>query len=137
MGSPPPDARAVYERYLACCNGHRVEELRELVSEHVSGSGPVDGLDAYLDGVRAVLTAFPDYHWALQDLVVEGEMVAARLVGRGTHTGPFGSIAPTGRTVSSQELVMYRITEGRIVSCWGDLFPVVRDALLRPDESMQ
>ena len=98
----------------------------------MSGSGPVDGLAAYIDGVKAVCTAFPDYHWELQELVVEEDTIAARLIGQGTHTGPFSGIAPTGRRISTQELVHYRIADGKIVQCWGDLFPVVRDAVTAP-----
>lgn len=132
MGLDRADAAALYERYLACCNEHRVDELGEFVSEQVSGSGPVDGLAAYIEGVEAVCTAFPDYHWELQDLVVEEDTIAARLIGQGTHTGPFSGIAPTGRTIRTQELVVYRIADGKIARCWGDLFPVVRDALTAP-----
>ena len=126
------DMAALYRRYLTRCNEHRFDELGEFVSEQVSGSGPVDGLAAYIDGVKAVCTAFPDYRWELQELVVEGDTIAARLIGQGTHTGPFSGIAPTGRKVSTQELVIYRIADGKIVRCWGDLFPVVRDALMAP-----
>nr|WP_205708560.1 ester cyclase [Kineococcus siccus] len=122
---------AVYEGYLRCCNEHRVGDLGEFVAEDVSGSGPVDGLAAYVDGVREVITGFPDYHWDLQQVLVDGDTVAARLVGRGTHTGVFAGIAPTGRRLSTQELVVYRIVGRRIVNCWGDLHPVVRDALSR------
>ncbi|WP_432489699.1 ester cyclase [Kineococcus sp. SYSU DK018] len=95
----------------------------------MSGSGPVDGLAAYVDGVKAVCVAFPDYRWEVQEVVVEGDTIAARLIGRGTHTGPFSGIAPTGRRISTQELVVYGVADGKIVQCWGDLFPVVRDAL--------
>jgi predicted ester cyclase len=123
------DLVALYQRYLARCNEHRVDELGEFVSEQVSGSGPVDGLAAYIEGVKAVCTAFPDYHWDLQGLVVERDTIAARLIGQGTHTGPFSGMAPTGRTIRTQELVIYRITDGKIDRCWGDLYPVVRDAL--------
>ena len=132
MGLQRADVVALYERYLACCNEHRFEELGEFVSEHVSGSGPVDGLAAYVDGVRAVITGFPDYRWELQDLLVDGDTVVARLTGRGTHTGTFSGIAPTGPAIRTQELVVYRIAGGKIVNCWGDLFPVVRDALTAP-----
>jgi hypothetical protein len=132
MGLERADVVAVYERYLACCNEHRFDELGEFVSEEVTGSGPVDGLAAYIDGVKAVGTGFPDYRWELQDLVVEDDTIAARLIGRGTHTGVFSGIAPTGRRISTQELVMYRFAGGKIVRCWGDLFPVVRDALRAP-----
>ena len=120
---------ALYRRYLTCCNEHRLDELGEFVSEQVSGSGPVDGLAGYIEGVKAVCTAFPDYRWDVQELVVEQDTIAARLVGQGTHTGPFGGIAPTGRRIRTQELVVYRIADGKIDRCWGDLFPVVRDAL--------
>lgn len=123
------EVTAVYERYLACCNDHRLDDLGDLVAEDVSGSGPVDGRAAYVDGVRAVLTGFPDYRWELQQLLVDGDTVCARLTGSGTHTGVFSGVAPTGRRVSTQELVVYRVVDGRIARCWGDLFPVVRDAL--------
>jgi len=109
-----------------------VDDLGEFVAEDVSGSGPVDGLAAYVEGVRAVVTGFPDYRWELQEVLVDGDTVVARLVGRGTHTGTFSGIAPTGRRLATQELVVYRIAGGRIVNCWGDLFPVVRDALTTP-----
>jgi predicted ester cyclase len=132
MGLARADMAALYRRYLTRCNEHRFDQLGEFVSEQVSGSGPVDGLAAYIDGVKAVCTAFPDYHWELQELVVEEDTIAARLIGQGTHTGPFSGIAPTGRRISTQELVVYRIADGKIVQCWGDLFPVVRDALTAP-----
>lgn len=123
------EVAALYARYLTCCNERRFDELGELVSDQVGGSGTVDGRDAYLDRVRAVLTAFPDYRWELQGTVIEHDTVAARLIGEGTHTGPFDGIAPTGRRIRTQELVVYRFAGGRVVQCWGDLFPVVRDAL--------
>jgi predicted ester cyclase len=133
MGLERADTASLYQRYLTCCNEHRFDQLGEFVSEQVSGSAPVDGLAGYIDGVRAVCTAFPDYHWELQQLVVEEDTIAARLIGEGTHEGRFGGIAPTGRRISTQELVIYRIADGKIVQCWGDLFPVVRDALTAAD----
>jgi predicted ester cyclase len=132
MGLDRADVTALYDRYLACCNEHRFDQLGEFVAEQVSGSGTVDGLAGYIDRLKAVTEAFPDYHWELQDLIFEEDTFAARLIGRGTHTGPFGGIAPTGRRISTQELVIYRVTDGRISHCWGDFFPVVRDALRAP-----
>ena len=131
MGLDRAELIARYEGYLTRCNEHRFDSLGEFVSEQVNGSAPDDGLAAYIAGVKAVCTAFPDYRWKLQQLVVEGDTIAARLIGQGTHTGPFDDIAPTGRKISTQELVIYRFEDGKIVQCWGDLFPVVRDALTR------
>src|SRR4051812_31193640 len=99
------DLIALYGRYLACCNEHRFDALGEFVAEQVDGSGAVDGLAAYIDRLKDVTTAFPDYHWDLQKVLVEGDTIAARLIAGGTHTGPFGGIAATGRRVATQELV--------------------------------
>ncbi|RKS80409.1 putative ester cyclase [Motilibacter peucedani] len=120
---------ALYERYLACCNAHRADDLGEFVSQHVSGSGPVDGLAAYIESVREVYVGFPDYRWEVQDVFVDGRTIVARLFGSGTNTGTFSGIAPTGRRIRTQELVVYQVEDGKIAHCWGDLHPVVRDAL--------
>jgi predicted ester cyclase len=132
MGLDRAELAARYESYLACCNEHRFDQLGEFVDERVRGSRSVDGLAAYIDGLKALGSAFPDYQWELQDLVIEEGSIAARLVGQGTHTGPFEGIGPTGRRISTQELVLYRVADGKITHCWGDLEPVVRDALTRP-----
>jgi predicted ester cyclase len=135
MGLQRADVVALYERYLTRCNEHRFDQLGELVSEQVGGSGAADGLAGYIERLKGLCTSFPDYHWELQELVVEGDTIAARLIGAGTHTGPFGGIAPTGRRITTQELVMYRFADGKILRCWGDLFPVVRDALMAPADA--
>ena len=129
MAPERADVAAQYERYLACCNEHRFDQLGEFVDEHVRGSRSPDGLTAYIDGLKAVTSALPDYHWEPQEVIIEGGSIAARLVAQGTHTGPFEGIAPTGRSISTQELVMYRVADGKITHCWGDLNAVVRDAL--------
>ena len=129
MATDSDDVVALYERYLAACNAHRLDLVAELVSDEVGGSGADDGLEPYLRRIEVVLEAFPDYRWDLQQRVVQGDTVVARLIGRGTHTGTFEGIAPTGRRIATQELVIYRFAEGKVVGCWGDLFPVVRDAL--------
>jgi predicted ester cyclase len=73
--------------------------------------------------------AFPDYRWDLQQVLVEDRWIAARLLGSGTHTGHFRGVAATGRLIRTQELVMYRVRDGKIVQCWGDLHTTVRDEL--------
>jgi predicted ester cyclase len=75
-----------------------------------------------------MVEAFPDYQWDLQRLLVDGQWLAARLYGTGTHTGPFRGIAATG-VIRTQELVIYRTVDGKILECWGDLGSTVRDEL--------
>ncbi|WBQ08216.1 ester cyclase [Kribbella sp. CA-293567] len=72
-----------YRRYLQRCNEYRFEELGEFVAEDVSGS--VAGLDHYVTGLRAVVKAFPDYHWDLQHVLVDGDWLSARLISCRRH----------------------------------------------------
>ena len=79
-----------YDRYLQRCNEHRFDELGEFVADEVNGSEK--GLKNYVAGLHAVVEGFPDYQWDLQRLLIDGDWLAARLYGTGTHTGPFRGI---------------------------------------------
>jgi predicted ester cyclase len=133
LNSEPRELATFYARYQAQCNEHRFNELAEFVAEDVNG--PSAGLTRYVADLQAVIEGFPDYHWSLQRLLIDGQWLTAHLEGSGTHTGRFAGVAATGRNIRTQELVIYRVVAGKIVACWGDMVPVVRDALisLAPD----
>src|SRR5262245_19650933 len=78
------------------------------------GQGP----EAVKRVVTVFRTAFPDMNWSIENLVAEGEWVAVRLMLHGTHRGEFRGIAPTGRRVTMQEMVFWRIVEGRLHTIW-------------------
>lgn len=66
-----------------------------------------------------VRTAFPDMHITVEDMIAEGDRVAARVAMRGTHQGEFQGIAPTDKRVQVQAMDMFRIADGKIVEHWG------------------
>jgi len=68
---------------------------------------------------RSIREAFPDWHSTFEELVAEGERVAERWTGRGTHRGDFQGIAATGRQVAVPGTVFYRIVGGKIVEFRG------------------
>jgi steroid delta-isomerase-like uncharacterized protein len=123
------DLAAFYRRYLAVCNAHRFDGLGEFVADDVRVNDAPTGAGRYAAGLRAVVDAFPDYHWDLRQLVVDGDCLAARLTGTGTHTGTFLDVPATGRVLTVRELAMYRVDGGKIVESWGDLGSSLRDLL--------
>jgi aminoglycoside 6'-N-acetyltransferase len=129
MESERAELMAFYRRYLECCNDHRFEELHEFLDEDVQVNGTAQGVDQYVSGLRAVVQAFPDYHWDLRRLLVDGDWLSAHLHDTGTHVGAFRGVPATGRSISTPELAIYRVDNGRIVECWGDLGSAVRDQL--------
>jgi predicted ester cyclase len=82
------------------------------------------GLAAGIDGVRTAFAAFqrafPDARHTIEDLVAEGDRVAARITARGTHTGVLFGHAPTGRVVTQTNIAIYRMVDGRIVERWAE-----------------
>jgi predicted ester cyclase len=48
---------------------------------------------------RMFSKAFPDGQHSVDDLIAEGDKVAARLTARGTHEGEFQGISPTGKPI--------------------------------------
>jgi predicted ester cyclase len=49
---------------------------------------------------RAFRTAFPDLRFDVEMVIAEDDYVVARWTASGTHTGPWGGIEPTGRSVA-------------------------------------
>ena len=78
----------------------------------------LDGLKGFAGAFRG---AFPDWHSAFEELIAEGDRVAERWTGRGTHRGELQGIAPTDRRIEVPGSVFYRIVDGKIVEFRGQL----------------
>lgn len=62
--------------------------------------------------------AFPDLHFTIEDQIAEGDRVVTRWTARGTHTGTFNGIPPTGKTGIVSGIDIDRIANGKVVECW-------------------
>jgi predicted ester cyclase len=67
---------------------------------------------------RAFRDAFPDLRFDVEIVVAEGDHVAARWTASGTHTGRWGEVEPTGRSVSFSGVNIFRFVGGRVVEIW-------------------
>jgi steroid delta-isomerase-like uncharacterized protein len=112
------DLEAFYRRYNACCNEHRFGDLVEFVARDVVTNGTERGLDVYVEGLRAVVRAFPDYRWEIRHLVIDSPWIAAHFANTGTHRAAFLGVPASGRPVSTQEFAFYRVDAGRIAEVW-------------------
>ena len=63
--------------------------------------------------------AFPDLEWCVNLVLGDGDLVAARWTASGTHSGPWGDVAPTGRKVTFCGVNIFRFgDEGKVVEIW-------------------
>ena len=65
--------------------------------------------------VMMLRTAFPDLHYATEEMIAEDDKVVARTTLRGTHLGPFMGIPPTGRQFVQAQIHILRFANGKAV----------------------
>jgi predicted ester cyclase len=61
---------------------------------------------------------FPDVVSTIEDLIAEGDKVAARWRARATHRGEYVGVPATGREVEFTGISVYRIEGDRIAESW-------------------
>lgn len=114
-------ARRVYE-IISTGDFDRAGEIVDAEapdSELLPGDPPARLIETFKDTFLEARNAFPDLSVAVEDIMAEGDRVAARVTMRGTHRGEFQGIAPTGKRVEVKAIDMFRISDGRIVEHWG------------------
>lgn len=85
---------------------------------HLPGSpGPMNR-DATKQVVKMFSAAFPDLQHTVDEMIAEGNTVAARWTVRGTHRGDFQGIAPTGNQVTVSGTTVHHLADGKIVETW-------------------
>lgn len=64
--------------------------------------------------VSHFLSSFPDLQHTVEEMIAEGDRVAVKFSARGTHTGPWQGVAPTGRPIQYSGITWARVARGRI-----------------------
>jgi steroid delta-isomerase-like uncharacterized protein len=115
--------RSTYEAIIAAVGAAEDEVLDELIAidliDHNPVPGQAPGVAGFKDWAAAMRVAFPDLHGAVDDTVVEGNKVAARVTWRGTHRGVFAGFPATGAAVEIQAVHIVWFADGRAAEWWG------------------
>lgn len=84
-----------------------------------SGSETIRGIESVKKSMNEEFSAFPDLHYTLDDMVVEGDKLAARYTMTGTHKGEFMGFPATNKKVTVRAIAIDRIVGGKFVEEWG------------------
>jgi predicted ester cyclase len=91
-----------------------IDEL--YAADFVSHSGDdIRGIENVKNSISEEFSAFPDLHFTIDDMVVEGDKLAARCTITGTHKGEFMGIPPTNKKVKVWAMSIDRIAGGKFV----------------------
>jgi predicted ester cyclase len=96
--------KQVMRRFVEFINTASEKLAAELISPdaifYVPGRPePMRGPGGYLAIIGMMRGGFPDIQWTSEEMISEGDKVAARFVMRGTHRGTFFGVPPTGKPI--------------------------------------
>jgi steroid delta-isomerase-like uncharacterized protein len=84
-----------------------------------SNPEPLRGRQGVKDFVQQYRSAFSDARITVDEQIAEGDFVATRWTGRGTHDGELMGIAPTRKQVTVSGLTFSRLNkDGMVVEEW-------------------
>lgn len=94
--------------------------LRDLLApDYVDHNSPFPpGIDGVQREITMYRAAFPDLAFSVDDLVAEGDQVAARVSASGTHRGDLPGIPATGKRATIKGIVMVRFERGKAKEAW-------------------
>jgi steroid delta-isomerase-like uncharacterized protein len=128
-------AQRWYEEYV---NAHNMSALDTLLTadfvNHVP-SGSSGNSRTELEAADTMLfSGFPDTHLTIEEMIIDGDKVAVRFSGRGTHQGTFAGIPATGKQVTSSGIDIFRCANGKIAERWleADFFGFLQHAGVIP-----
>jgi predicted ester cyclase len=109
MASVTIDSKQFIKDYFNAMTANPKTEA--LINQYVSDPG-------LKEHIRKAEAAFPRYELVAHQIVAEGDIVAVRGTFYGVHQGEFAGITPTGKKVSGDLMLFYRISDGLIVEHW-------------------
>jgi steroid delta-isomerase-like uncharacterized protein len=119
--------RATITRFLNAMDTGDAEIISKAIDEAVEPNVlfhapmPVGatGAQALKQVWTVLLPAFPDLHVAVEDVIAEGDKVVFRATVTGTHQGEYRGLPPTGKSVTYNEIFIFRFAGRRIAEIWG------------------
>ncbi len=104
-------------------NTGNVDEIEKFIApdytEVHEGKKLAIGIAGAKEHILGVRQTYPDLTLTVDQQIAEGEWVATCITARGTHTGSWLGMKPTGKAVTFTGVNINRIIDGRIVEHGG------------------
>lgn len=103
-------------------NQGRAELAEKFFAADFIHHGPQDTMHRGIEGIKQLLsalrTAFPDLHFAIENLVCQGEQAVIRMSLRGTHRGEWLGVPASNKPVMFFGTTVGRTSNGKFVEAW-------------------
>lgn len=86
--------------------------------EHQSGFIPPN-VEGVKKAINSLHNAFSDFSMVVEDTIASDNKVWGRMTARGTHTGQFGPLFPTGKNFEITVIDIMHFKDGKLIEHWG------------------
>ena len=107
--------KAFYRAFEEIWNKGDYSVIPEVISPDYTNNYGHKGLDEFEQLVKGSRTTFPDLHYSVDEIIGEGDTLAARLTLTGTFLGKMGDIQPTGNRVNLTSAFICRFAHGKCI----------------------
>jgi len=119
--------KATVRRFCEAMNTNDPQLIAKTIDELVAADArirtplplPLSGAQLMHYVFATLHRAYPDLQLTIEDLIAEGDKVVSRNSVRGTHRGEYLGIPPTGKSVTYNEIFVFRFVDGQIAETWG------------------
>ena len=109
------DIHTFFRSYVAALNARDFDKMDQFVADEVSLNNQPGTRDAVVAAQKSIVDAVPNFHWVVQEFLVDGDRAAVRAVNTGTPVKEWLGVAPTGASFKIVEYAIYTIRDGRFV----------------------
>ncbi|GAA3377477.1 ester cyclase [Streptomyces racemochromogenes] len=111
--------RRVFDEFVNQGDFSVVDEIyRPDIIDHEGLPGAPEGVEGVKYTIAGLRTAFPDLKVVIEDMSAHGDHVVIHNTWHGTHLGELLGMEPTGRTIESTGIVVWRFEDGLIAERW-------------------
>ncbi len=114
--------KAIFEKLIRLQESGDLNTVDQVIApnwvNHDPSMPPLQGYEGFKQLTMGFRSAFPGFQTEIEDMVAEGDKVAARLHFRGTNSGSFQGMPPTGKAVEFIATGIFRVGDGKVTDNW-------------------
>jgi steroid delta-isomerase-like uncharacterized protein len=121
MQANPTESNPFLRRVLATYNSRRPEVFDALLTEDCTlfrDGAEARGREAVKRVLGQLYRAIPDLEYRIDDAISDGDKMAIRWEGHGTHRGDYQGVAPSGSAMSYAGITFYERRGDLISRIW-------------------
>jgi steroid delta-isomerase-like uncharacterized protein len=113
--------KRVVKKLFERINHHQLKVLDELlIADFIwHGNNNQSKADYQVD-VEAVIAAFPDANWVIEEILGEEDKIVVRWTFRGTQRNAWAKVPASEKQVTYGGTTIFRVIEGKIAEVWNN-----------------